>query len=94
MSTVDMSSVSLTAHYTAYAWYRMGVPEAERFATTFCIECGARLPWTVEGGEFVIVPAGSLDDEPESRPERHIYWGSRADWCLAKGELPRFDEVP
>ncbi len=28
-----LHGVSLTAHYTAYAWHRMGVPEAARFAT-------------------------------------------------------------
>ncbi len=29
-----MSSVGLTAHYTAYAWYLLGVDEAHRFTTT------------------------------------------------------------
>ncbi|MFH2009297.1 MAG: class I SAM-dependent methyltransferase [bacterium] len=28
-----MSSVGLTAHYTAYTWHLLGVPEAHRFAT-------------------------------------------------------------
>ncbi len=28
-----MSSVGLTAHFTAYAWHLLGVPEAHRFAT-------------------------------------------------------------
>ena len=33
MAEQDMSGVSLTAHYTAYAWHLLGVPEAHRFIT-------------------------------------------------------------
>ena len=33
MNHPDMSSVGLTAHFTAYAWHLLGVPEAHRFAT-------------------------------------------------------------
>jgi len=33
MTRPDMSSVGLTAHYTAYAWHLLGVSEAHRFAT-------------------------------------------------------------
>lgn len=29
----DMSGVSLTAHFTAYSWHKLGVPEAHRFVT-------------------------------------------------------------
>jgi len=33
MNRPDMSSVGLTAHFTAYAWHLLGVPDAHRFAT-------------------------------------------------------------
>ncbi|MCB1859587.1 MAG: GFA family protein [Gammaproteobacteria bacterium] len=69
------------------------LPAAERFSTRFCTQCGSRLPWTTPNGEFVIVPAGSLDEEPESLPQRHIYWGSRPHWCSTMDALPKFDEV-
>jgi hypothetical protein len=33
MTRPDMSSVGLTAHFTAYAWHLLDVPEAHRFVT-------------------------------------------------------------
>lgn len=73
---------------------RYKLPEAERFATTFCTECGSPLPWSTREGRYLIVPAGSLDDEPEMMPERNIYYDSRARWCLSSEDLPKFPEAP
>jgi len=43
---------------------------------------------------IVIVPMGSLDDDPGIRPSEHIWVGSKAPWHEISDELPRFDEGP
>ncbi len=68
---------------------RFDLPEAQSFATTFCSRCGSPLPHLTRSGRSVIVPAGSLDTEPASRPDSHAYWDSRASWSCGEGELPR-----
>ena len=73
---------------------RWELPEAQYFCTGFCNVCGASLPWLGRTGKTYIVPAGALDDDPGCTPERNIYWGSRAAWEAAVGELPTFDEGP
>ena len=70
---------------------RFDLPSARSFATTFCSRCGAPLPHLTRSGREIIVPAGSLDEEPEIRPQGHSYWDSRAVWtCAAEPDLPRF----
>lgn len=71
---------------------RYDLPSAKSFATTFCRRCGGPLPHHTRSGREVVVPAGSLDDEPDLRPQAHIFWGSRARWSCGEEELPRFEE--
>jgi hypothetical protein len=71
---------------------RWELPEAECFCTGFCGVCGSSLPWVGRTGKTVIVPAGALDDDPGCKPERNIYWTSRAPWEAAVGDLKTFDE--
>jgi len=68
------------------------VPEAERFIHCFCRVCGSSMPrsWP----DRVMVPAGSLDDDPGARERMHIFVGSRAPWYEIPGDLPQFDEYP
>jgi hypothetical protein len=73
---------------------RYKLPEAKTFATTFCTNCGSPLPWTTRQGQYVIVPAGSLDDAPETLPDRNIFWASKAEWCVSPEALPKFPETP
>src|SRR5215469_10893226 len=72
---------------------RFDLPEAQSFATTFCSRCGSPLPHLTRNGRSVIVPAGSLDTEPTSRPTCHAYWDSRAAWNGCESELPRPPEA-
>jgi len=73
---------------------RYKVPEAERFFTCFCSNCGSPLPRVVPELELVVVPAGSLDSAPPVAPQARIFWDSRADWSCAAGDLPVFAEYP
>jgi len=71
---------------------RYKVPDAERFATTFCTTCGSPLPR--EGTDMVVVPAGSLDTVPQIEPQGRIFWDSRAAWSCASDDLPSFPTYP
>ena len=68
------------------------LPEAERFANTFCQNCGSRMPRFFEKAGMVFIPAGSLDDEPDLGPQARIFGGSRAGWSCDSSALPVFDE--
>ncbi len=70
------------------------LPDAERFANTFCRECGGRVPIFIGDYGMVFVPAGSLDDEPGLQPQARLFAGSRAGWSCEDTELPVFEEYP
>jgi len=71
---------------------RFKLPQAERFTNAFCTTCGGRVPRFIEQQGTVIIPAGSLDDEPEIRPQARIFQASRAAWSCDASALPGFDE--
>ncbi|MES9990810.1 MAG: GFA family protein [Candidatus Thiodiazotropha sp.] len=68
--------------------------ETKHFAACFCKKCGSSLPWLAQSGRAVIVPAGTLDEDPQIRPMQNIYCASRAVWYQAPAELPSYDELP
>jgi hypothetical protein len=71
---------------------RYKVPEAERFFTCFCKQCGSPLPRMVPELEAVVIPAGSLDSPPGIEPQARIFWDSRAEWSCSADDLPVFPE--
>ncbi len=73
---------------------RYELAEAKHFATGFCKQCGSALPWLTKSGKAVVVPAGSLEGDPEIRPGRNVFWGSRAVWYTEPSTLPAYDELP
>lgn len=92
---------SLLAKVEQFAWSRgeehvrrFELPGAKYFCTGFCGRCGSSLPWLSRDGSYVLVPAGTLDDDPGVRPDRNICWESRAPWYVHPHELPTFDEKP
>lgn len=70
------------------------LPEAQRFTNSFCEVCGSRLPRQAIGNDAVMIPAGSLDDEPPIQPQARIFEGSRASWSCAGDDLPVHTEYP
>jgi hypothetical protein len=73
---------------------RYELPEARHFATCFCKHCGSSLPWLSQSGRAVIVPAGTLDDEPPIKPMQNIFSASRPSWYADPTLLPEFAELP
>ena len=55
----------------------------------FCKRCGATTPPPVPEGWFE-VPAGLLDDDPEIRPDKHIYVELAAAWEELADGLPKY----
>jgi hypothetical protein len=72
---------------------RFDLPSARSFATVFCRHCGSPLPRRTRSGREVVVPAGSLDQEPGLAPQARIFWDSRVSWAC-EDEIPQFSALP
>jgi hypothetical protein len=73
---------------------RYDVPDAVRFHTLFCGRCGSPAPRIIKEENLVVIPAGTLDEDPAIRPQARIFWGSRAEWSCTGAELKQFEEYP
>src|SRR5215472_18193898 len=49
---------------------------ARSFATAFCSRCGAPVPHATRSGREIIIPAGTLDDDPGVKPSINLHCGS------------------
>ncbi len=73
---------------------RFELAGAKHFATSFCKKCGSSLPWKTQSGKAVVIPAGTLDDNPETQPVHNIYFANKAPWYKEAAELVKYDELP
>jgi len=69
-------------------------PQSKYFATCFCKVCGSSLPWAVQRGANIVVPTGTLDEDPGIEPHQNIFWASKAPWYASPDDLHKFDEFP
>ena len=65
------------------------LPEAPRFGRSFCRTCGAKAPRVSAEFGHAAIPTGSLDDDPGSRPQCHIFVASKAPWFEIADDLPQ-----
>lgn len=72
---------------------RYKVPEAIRFRNDFCSACGSPMPRYFEESGYIVLPAGSLDHEPDMKPEAHIFCASKANWGCTD-HLTQFEAYP
>ena len=86
------------AEPSAFRWIRgesevrrFDLPTAQSFSACFCMRCGSQLPHATRSGRWIIIPAGSLDEDPGERPSRHVHWSSRAPWETVAEDLPKSD---
>ena len=68
------------------------LPGAKRFAVSFCPQCGTRVPHRIKTTDYMLIPAGVLDDDLDMLPEKNIFWKSKAAWYVPPADLPKFDE--
>lgn len=86
------TTVKWTAGEQLLTMYK--VPEAKRFATTFCSNCGSLMPRIAPDQSVAVIPAGTLDNDPGVRPEARIFAKSKADWSCEAGPLPFHETYP
>jgi hypothetical protein len=70
------------------------VPDAERFRQSFCRRCGSPMPHAIPTRPFWVIPMGSVEGDPGSRPSEHIFVGSKAPWYEITDSLPQHVEYP
>jgi hypothetical protein len=73
---------------------RYDLPEAKRFGLQFCTHCGSRVPHHTRDHSWMVIPAGSLDEDPGMKPQWVVFWGSRAPWYSDCSEMAKHDEMP
>ncbi len=61
---------------------------------SFCSNCGSALPAYSERLKLLVVPAGSLDTEPELKPDARIFLDSKAGWVEGLDNIPGFGALP
>ena len=59
------------------------------YRTSFCSRCGSPVPNPSDGESWFEIPAGPLDDDPISRPDKHIYVEFKAAWDIIRDDLPK-----
>ena len=85
----------LHANASAFRWVA-GLSQVQNYQSSpgnvraFCKVCGSNVPVLEEEDTHVIIPAGSLDDDPVVRPVVHIHTESKAPWFEITDGLPQF----
>jgi hypothetical protein len=70
-------------------------PSSPQRRRCFCQRCGASiLIRRLDDPTTLAVALGTLDSEPEVRPLRHVFVGSKAAWYEIADPLPRFQVYP
>jgi len=70
------------------------LPSAQRYGNWFCGICGSPTPRMVDALDVMLIPAGTLDDDPNVRASYHIFVGSKAPWHEITDDLPQYREYP
>lgn len=70
------------------------LPDAKYFGQDFCRRCGSPVPRVNAATGRAVVPCGSLDTDPGSKPLGHIFATSRAPWFEITDGLPQWGGYP
>jgi hypothetical protein len=61
----------------------------------FCSQCGSQLfIRRLDKPQITVVTLGTLDGDPQTRPERHVFVASKAPWYEIDEALPQFKIYP
>ncbi|MCP3984664.1 MAG: GFA family protein [bacterium] len=60
------------------------------YRVAFCSRCGSPVPNPPDGGNWLEIPAGLLEDDPAIRPDRHIFVECKSSWFDISDSLPQF----
>jgi len=64
------------------------------FTKAFCTECGSGVPYLNSTGDSIVVPAGTLDEEPQFTAKNIIFFQERPKWCFRNESDSYFDGFP
>jgi len=70
------------------------LPDPPAFGKSFCTNCGSVVPYLNGAGTAMIIPAGTLNEDPGIRPSANIFWLNRADWYDEGVQAQHCDEFP
>ena len=73
---------------------RYALPAPQRYATSFCADCGSRVPSAPDGAATVTLPAGAIDTPLQRLPAAHLCVGSKAPWYEIGDAWPQFEGLP
>jgi ADP-ribosyl-[dinitrogen reductase] hydrolase len=59
---------------------------------SFCSVCGGNVAIVLD--DQVVIPAASLDDPIEARPQLHFFAGEKVDWIDIADDIPAFKTWP
>lgn len=63
------------------------------YRTHFCRRCGSPVPDATGDAPYLEVPAGLLDDDPQLRPDKHIFVEVKSPWFNITDDLPQLDRT-
>lgn len=64
------------------------------FSKSFCASCGSAVPFLNKARSSLIVPAGSLNNFPEIRPQANIFTSEEACWLEPGQSAQEFEAFP
>jgi hypothetical protein len=62
------------------------------YRVCFCSACGSCVPDPAADADWFEIVAGLLDDDPQLRPDRHIFTELKAPWFDIADDLPQLDK--
>ena len=63
------------------------------YRACFCSRCGSPLPDITSDSPWLEIPAGLLDNDPNLRPDKHIFVEAKAAWFAITDSLPQLDKL-
>lgn len=64
------------------------------FTNAFCTECGSGVPYLNQSRTAIVVPAGTLDAEPNFSSASKIFYSERAKWTSEIQSMEAFEKFP
>ncbi len=68
-------------------------PERQ-FSKSFCKSCGSALPFLNKSKTALLVPAGSLNEQPNIQPQANIFTAEEACWLQPGQSAQSFEGFP
>lgn len=63
------------------------------YRSCFCGCCGSPVPDLNSATSWLEIPAGFFDDDPQIRPDKHIFVDVKSAWFDITDNLPQFDRI-